>query len=173
MSAHKLIKAVHQRGGTLELTNGKLIARNIPAAMLKDLREAKPEIMALLAANDEPRPTPGLLEVVKRMANFYQYTDEERTYTLSDARANPDTWRELIRGDRHAAQFVDTPEHQLEVVNMLRADSSLRYAFTTRIEGDDVIVSLAVRDVAVCELTIPASHYDPMTFWKTINEVTS
>lgn len=117
--------------------------------------------------------TPGLLATIKRMAMFYGYTDENLAYALSDARANPDTWRELIRNDRNAALFIqEIPPHQIEVVNMLRADSSLRYAFTTRIEGDDVIVSLAVRDVAVCDLAMPANSYDPLTFWKTIQEVT-
>jgi len=131
MSALKLIDDVRTAGGTIQLINGKLIARNIPAVMLKQLRSVKPEIVALLAANDEPRPTPG------------------------------------------SALFVNPlPEHQLEVVAMLRADSNLRYAFVTKHEGDSVIVTLAVRDVAVCDLTIPASRYDPLTFWKTINEVT-
>jgi len=117
--------------------------------------------------------TPGLLEVIKRMADYYQYEPDELTHALDDARQHPDRWRELIRNDRNAALFVNPlPEHQLEVVHMLRADSALRYAFTTRIEDDDVIVTLAVRDVAVCDLTIPASHYDPLTFWKTIQEVT-
>jgi len=57
MSALKLIEDIHAHGGTLELTDGKLIARNIPAGMLKQLRSVKPEVMALLAANDEPSST--------------------------------------------------------------------------------------------------------------------
>ena len=125
------------------------------------------------SANDENRPTPGLLEVTKRMAEFYQYEPDELTYALNDARQHPDTWRELVRNDRHAALFINPlPEHQIEVVKMLRADSALRYGFVTRQEGENIIVTLAVRDVAVCDLSIPASNYDPMTFWKTIQEVT-
>jgi len=57
MNALKLVEDIHAHGGTLELTDGKLIARNIPAGMLKQLRLVKPAILELLAANDEPRPT--------------------------------------------------------------------------------------------------------------------
>jgi len=53
VNALKLIEGIRAAGGTLELTDGKLIARNIPAGMLKQLRSVKPEVMALLAANDE------------------------------------------------------------------------------------------------------------------------
>jgi len=53
MSALKLVEDIHAHGGTLELIDGKLIARNIPAGMLKQLRSVKPEVMKLLAANDE------------------------------------------------------------------------------------------------------------------------
>jgi len=53
MSALKLVEDIHAAGGTLELTDGKLIARSIPAGMLKQLRSVKPEVMALLAVNDE------------------------------------------------------------------------------------------------------------------------
>jgi len=107
------------------------------------------------------------------MAAFYEYTEEELSYAMSDARQHPDHWRALIRNDRNAAMFISPrPAHQVEVVDLLKADSALRYAFTTRLEGNDVIVTLAVRNMAVCDMTLPASRYDPLTFWKTIQEVT-
>jgi len=49
---------------------------------------------------------PGLLEIIKRMASFYGYTDDELAYALNDARQRPDAWRKLIRSDRHAGQFI-------------------------------------------------------------------
>jgi len=48
----------------------------------------------------------GLLEVIKRMAAFYQYTDDELIYALNDARQHPDRWRKLIKNDRHRDKFV-------------------------------------------------------------------
>lgn len=122
-----------------------------------------------LAVSEEPKPTPGLLTIIKRMATFYGYSSDELSHALSDARQHPDTWRELIRNDRHAAQFVDTPEHQLEVVAMLRADSGLSYAYTTRHEGSEVHVTLAVRDAAVADLVIPADKFDPVEFLKLLH----
>jgi len=93
----------------------------------------------------------------------------------SPAKNNIPSANDEIRPGIGLLELADSnplPEHQLEAVAMLRADSALRYAFVTRQEGENIIVSLAVRDVAVCDLTIPASNYDPMAFWKTINEVT-
>jgi len=111
------------------------------------------------SANDEIRPGIGLLEVVTRMDELYE--PEELSHVLIDAKKN-----------HELADSNPLPEHQLEAVAMLRADSALRYAFVTRQEGENIIVTLAVRDVAVCDLSIPQNRYDPMTFWKTINEVT-
>jgi len=57
VNATQLIDEVRTAGGTLQLTDGKLVARNIPAAMLANLKAAKPAIMALLAANDGQPPS--------------------------------------------------------------------------------------------------------------------
>jgi len=180
MNAPNLILSLSKRDIDVQLgSDGRLVIQ--PASLLTvddraAIREHAADIKRRLAANDEPpglgahsghsatkldiphctandeiRPGIGLLEVVTRM-------DE-----LHDDEVNP----ELARNDSNPL-----PEHQLEVVAMLRADSTLRYAFVTRQEGENIIVTLAVRGLAVCDLTIPASNYDPMTFWKTINEVT-
>jgi len=114
----------------------------------------------------------GLLEVIKRMAVFYEYTEKDLSYAMAEARKHPDNWRWLIRNDRNAALFIDPlAPHQVEAVGRLRADSALRSAFTVRVEDNDVIVTLAVRDMAVCDLIMPASAYDPLMFWETIQEV--
>ncbi len=179
MSLAKVIQSMKSSPGSPDVFSGGTAAARIPPSGSPsspgspEKNKGESEKAAVCAVRPPPRQSPGLLATIKRMAMFCGYTDENLAYALSDARANPDTWRELIRNDRNAALFIqEIPPHQIEVVNMLRADSSLRYAFTTRIEGEDVIVSLAVRDVAVCDLTMPANSYDPLTFWKTINEVT-
>lgn len=110
--------------------------------------------------------SPGLLATIKRMAAWYGYSDDELAHALDDARQHPDRWRELVKNDRHATDFMDMPEHQLEVRAMLLADASLRYAYTIKHVGDDVYVTLAVRDTAVADFVIPAAQFDSLEFLK-------
>ena len=49
MSVLDLLAVLRSKGGTLEVTDGKLIAKNIPRAMLEKLRQNKAEVMALLS----------------------------------------------------------------------------------------------------------------------------
>lgn len=62
------------------------------------------------------------------------------------------------------------PAHQTEVVAMLRQDPALRYAYTTRNQGENVIVTLAIRDVAVADLSIPLERYDGFEFMRIMQE---
>lgn len=117
---------------------------------------------------------PGLLAAVRLMAKFYEFDEDWLTRALADARQQPDHWRERIRNDSNAEKFLNPlPKHQVEVLEMLKAEPSLRYAFTTRAQGAEVLITLAVRDVAVCELSMPGNRYDPVQFWNTIRELTS
>jgi len=59
-----------------------------------------------IPANREESKPPGLLGLIRRMAYYYQFTDDELAHTLEDARANSDTWRELIRHDVHHAEIM-------------------------------------------------------------------
>lgn len=74
-------------------------------------------------------------------------------------------WRFQENGAHHL------PPHQAEVVAMLRQDPAMRYAFTSRSHGESVIVTLAIRDVAVADLSIPRSKYDGFEFMKLVQEV--
>ncbi len=62
------------------------------------------------------------------------------------------------------------PPHQAEVVAALAADPTLRYAYTTRTLGESVIITLAVRDVAVADLSVPRDRYDGFDFMRVIQE---
>jgi len=62
------------------------------------------------------------------------------------------------------------PAHQAEVVATLAADPTLRYAYTTRTLGESVIITLAVRDVAVADLSVPRDRYDGFDFMRVIQE---
>lgn len=49
---------------------------------------------------------------------------------------------------------------QCDVLARLEADPTIRRAFVSRFEGDVMILTLAVRDVGMCELAIPAETFD-------------
>lgn len=60
----------------------------------------------------DTRDAPGLLEVIRRMAEFYSYTPDKLAYALHDARQYPDHWRQLIRNDRHSSKFLSPPHEK-------------------------------------------------------------
>jgi len=51
MSPLDLLLSAHSKGGTLEVNDGKLIAKNIPSTMLEKLRQNKAEVIALLSSS--------------------------------------------------------------------------------------------------------------------------
>jgi hypothetical protein len=81
-------------------------------------------------------------------------------------RAIPDESRIAQIAQIAVANDEAMPPHQSEVVDMLRSNPVARYAFTTRTEGNDVILTLAVRGVAVADWAIPAEKYDAFELLK-------
>ena len=92
-----------------------------------------------------------------------------------NARGNGDAvnrWLPLIRehkpGIVAALQRVNEPlpdpameARRQRVLAMLAANPSARYALVTDAEADPVILALAIRGRATCELYIPRDKYDP------------
>ncbi len=56
----------------------------------------------------------------------------------------------------------ETPSARREVLERLRANPQITRAFATRWEGDVLIVTLAVRDVGMCDLAIPRERIRDM-----------
>ena len=125
------------------------------------------------AETKNPEKPPGLLEVIRRMYSHYKHSPEELALALADARINPDRWRSVIRQDPNADLFINPMSpHYAEVLDMLRVNPSLHYAFITRNEGKSVIITLGVRGVAVCEMIVPSEHFDPREFLQIVKDVT-
>lgn len=59
---------------------------------------------------------------------------------------------------------------RLCVIEMLNNTPGIRYAYTNRFTPDAVIVTLAVRGVGTCELSIPKDRWDPFLFLSFLNE---
>ena len=47
-----------------------------------------------------------LRDAVMRMANWYDYTEEDLVFALKDSAANPQDWQHLVCNDVHAREFV-------------------------------------------------------------------
>lgn len=77
MSALRLIESVRAKGGSIDLVEGKLIARNFPANMLDNLKAAKPEIIRLLT---QPEPKP----ITPRPALRFRLADGKGGTVLGD-----------------------------------------------------------------------------------------
>jgi hypothetical protein len=58
------------------------------------------------------------------------------------------------------------------VLSMLEKSPRLRYALVsdTEAEGDDVILTLAIRELGTCELAIPKAKYDALKVLRMIEE---
>jgi len=62
-----------------------------------------------------------------------------------------------------------------KVIDKLHGDAGLRYAMEAHdgIEPDAVILTLAIRDKAACELRIPKSRYDAFALLELIEKHTT
>ena len=60
-----------------------------------------------------------------------------------------------------------------KVIGKLQADPGLRYVMDTHIEPEAVILSLAIKGEAACELRIPNSRYDGIALLELIEKHTT
>ena len=66
---------------------------------------------------------------------------------------------------------LDLNQRRAKVLAMLQANQEIRHAIAVFDEFDDsVIVSIAIRDIASCELTIPRSRYDALKLLELIEK---
>ena len=67
-----------------------------------------------------------------------------------------------------------TAERLEQEIGALQSDPALRYAMETHteVEADAVIVTLAIRDKAACEIRIPNSRYDGLALLELIEKHT-
>ena len=79
--------------------------------------------------------------------------------------------------DRSADVETDTAtaERLEQAIGVLQSDPGLRYAMETHaeVEADAVIVTLAIRDKAACEIRIPKSRYDGLALLELIEKHTT
>jgi len=129
VNATQLIDEVRTAGGTLELTGGRLIARNIPSAMLANLKAAKPAIMALLAANDEP---PGL----------GTHSGHSATKLDMSSRATTIITRSHVAGSDGTSCVFRTNEGALEYARRVGGGDPAGQAFSRACSFEDALQAL-------------------------------
>lgn len=85
----------------------------------------------------------------------------------------PDTPRNSI-GNREERNSNSVDKRVGNVVARLANDSGLRYALDTHTEADPntVILTVAIRNKAACELRIPKSRYDALALLELIEKHT-
>jgi hypothetical protein len=69
--------------------------------------------------------------------------------------------------DPHVKLSTVSEAARRDVLAWLEKHPSAKRAFATRVEGDVLIVTLALRDVGTCELSVPLSRFNPerLTDW--------
>jgi hypothetical protein len=85
---------------------------------------------------------------------------------------------ETLNAMRYAGDAGESPPAETRrraVLCMLAANPGITYAITsdTEIEADAVIITLAIRDKATCELRIPKAKYDDFALLRLIAKQTA
>lgn len=169
----------------------------LPAEFMARLRVHKPELLRLLgerqtltnygaghpdAPPPEPMPRPvepwpaDLNTLLRRVSTAFEWSDQDRRDFIQWARRDQ-------RGIDDACVFLEAEAAKLPVpgltdrrrvvLDMLRADSSLRIAWTCADDGTDpVTLTLAIRDAGTCELGIPREKFDALALPMLIDELT-
>jgi hypothetical protein len=80
----------------------------------------------------------------------------------------------VLRYPHAPSNDSDRGARRQQALAMLAQEPAIRYAITTdtELETDAVIVTLAIRDKATCELRIPKDRYDGLALLKVIEEQT-
>lgn len=78
-------------------------------------------------------------------------------------------------GDTATNSITPSDNRTEKVIDQLRGDAGLRYAIEAHddVDLESVILTLAIRDKAVCELRIPKSRYDGFALLELIEKHTT
>lgn len=71
-----------------------------------------------------------------------------------------------------SAVWGDAEAGQRKVESMLANNPAIRYALATNAEGDpdDVLLTLAIRNLGTCDLRIPKARYDPFLIMRLLDQ---
>ena len=81
------------------------LARLALATETNQKNESANDVQQDSQTKDLPEPDT-LRDAVMRMANWYDYTEEDLAFALKDSAANPQDWQYLTCNDVHAREFV-------------------------------------------------------------------
>lgn len=157
--------------GNLEVSPRRLLTDETRRLIL----DHKAELVAALVADAllDPRAeitvistTAELRRLVNEVADAHGFSPQDGTEALEVALRDPDRNRALTCCRALAADALPDPRSEARrqrVVEMLDAHPTARYALVTDMDADPeaVILTLAIRGQATCELRIPRDRYDP------------
>lgn len=104
-----------------------------------------------------------LTELVYRVAEAQGFTQKDRAEALEHALADPERALSCFRALGAGVVTPETEARRQRVLAMLAARPDIRYAVLTDTQADPeaVLLTLAIRGRATCELRIPRDRYDP------------
>lgn len=104
-----------------------------------------------------------LARLVRLFARSQGFTQEDTEEALQVALAHPDNALAFYRGEAARLKDPQVEARRTRVLEMLEEHPTARYAVLTDTTTDSeaVILTLAIRGEATCELRIPRDRYDP------------
>lgn len=144
------------------------LARLSPLSPPPPQENSNPEGCAPLAGQTPPTALPWpaeLSDIARRVADHFEWTAADRRDFVAWARRSPKALAdagEFLRAEVAKLPPPGVTERRRAVLAMLADDPTLRVAWTCADDGesDPVLLTLAIRGRAACELAIPRAKFD-------------
>ena len=168
MSAFDILCHLNAAGVNLSRRGDKLIASPKEAVTPEILGLLRAHKLELLAALPTPQPPPSkaseaeLRRLVGLISSSQGFTQEDADEALKVALAHPQNALTYYRGEVASLENPEVYARRTRVLEMLQSNPTARYAVLTDLQSDPeaVVLTLAIRGKAICELPIPRKKYD-------------